>query len=46
MPKPIASNTGNAPIKRQGHTSSGKHGSNPDAKPRGYPSEPRNLTIK
>lgn len=46
MPQPISSKTGNAPIKYQGYTSSGKNGSNPDAQPKGYPSEPRKLTVK
>lgn len=36
---------GNAPIKRQGHTSNGKHGSEPNSKVFGN-REPRDLKIK
>jgi hypothetical protein len=36
----IKSKTGNAEIKRVGHTFSGLHGIDPNAKRRGYPDQP------
>lgn len=46
MPKEtISSNTGNAPIVRQGHTASMKHGSDPNIKGKGSNSV-RDLKIK
>lgn len=35
MPKRITANTGQAPTVKQGHTTDGKHGSNPNLKVRG-----------
>lgn len=35
MKEQITSKTGNAPIKRQGHTSDNRYGSNPDARVKG-----------
>lgn len=35
MPKPISSKTGSAPIMRQGHTATGNHGDDPNAKGKG-----------
>lgn len=46
MDPKIHSNTGNAPIKKQGQTSSGQHGSDPFMKAKGRRSEPTPLTIK
>jgi len=43
--KKIGSKTGSAPIQRQGHTTDGQHGSNPDAKRKGNPSV-RDLNAK
>jgi hypothetical protein len=40
MPKKDVGKTGTAPIIKQGHTSSGRHGDNPDVK---RPSPPREL---
>lgn len=41
----ISSNTGNAPIVRQGHTASTKHGSDPNVKVKGSTTT-RDLNIK
>lgn len=40
----IKSKTGSAPIKHQGHTSSGQHGSDPNKQAKGRGGEPRHLT--
>ncbi len=46
MPKPtIQSKTGNAQIKKQGHTTDGAHGSDPNKQPR-FGGKVRELNIK
>lgn len=45
MPAPMSSKPGNAPIKRQGHTASPKHGADPSARAHGRP-EARDLKAK
>jgi hypothetical protein len=45
LPKDIQSNTGSAPIKKQGHTASGNHGTDPNMKGRGI-KPARDLSIK
>lgn len=46
MPKEsYTSKTGNAPIIRQGHTATTKHGSDPNMKGKGQ-SSPRDLKVK
>jgi hypothetical protein len=37
--------TGSAQIKKVGHTFSGLHGNDPNAKRRGYPTEPTPVTF-
>lgn len=48
MPGPgnIKSNTGNATIRKQGHTTDGKFGSSPDVKGFVQKGEPRELNAK
>lgn len=44
--KPISSGTGNAQIKRQGHTAVSGYGANPNAQPKGKAAEkPRDLKV-
>lgn len=45
MPKPIGSNTGNAQIVKQGHTSTGTIGDDPNMKGKGNRT-PRDLGVK
>lgn len=45
MKQNINSKTGSAPIKKVGHTYSGKFGSEPMAKERGRPAEPTPQTF-
>lgn len=44
-PNQIPNATGNAPIQKQGHTTNGQFGSNPQAQPKGRGSA-RDLSIK
>ncbi len=37
--------SGSAPIKKVGHTASGRHGSEPNAKRKGIPAEPTPLNF-
>ena len=46
MDPSIHSNTGTAPVKKQGHTSIGQFGDDPKAAVRGRPTEPTSLTLK
>lgn len=46
MDKNIKSKTGSAPIKKVGHTYSGKFGSEPMAKERGRAKEPSEQTFR
>jgi hypothetical protein len=41
----IKSNTGSVGIKKIGHTFSGLHGNDPNAKRKGYPSEPTTVSF-
>lgn len=43
--KEMTQKTGSAPIVRQGHTTNGNYGSNPNAKGRGQ-NKPRDLKVK
>jgi hypothetical protein len=45
MEKSIKSKTGNAEVKKIGHSFSGQHGNNPNAQRRGYPSEPTTVSF-
>lgn len=45
MPKPLG-NTGGAKLDKQGHTTSGKHGTDPNKQPAGTRGTPRDLSIK
>jgi hypothetical protein len=45
MDKGIKSKTGNVGIKKIGHSFSGMHGNDPNAKRRGYPNEPTTITF-
>lgn len=45
MKQTIQSNTGNAPIKKVGHTTSGVFGSEPNAKVKGRSTEPTPITF-
>jgi len=45
MEKSIKSNTGNTTINKVGHSFSGQHGVDPNAKRRGYPAEPTKITF-
>ena len=46
MDKDIKSKTGSAPIKKVGHTTSGRFGSEPNAKERGRAAEPSEQTFR
>jgi|694.fasta_scaffold07540_15 hypothetical protein len=41
----IKSKTGNAEVKKIGHTYSGQHGNSVSAQRRGYPKEPTTITF-
>lgn len=45
MQPTIKSSTGGATIKRIGHTYSGKHGNDPQAKRKGYTDSPSEITF-
>jgi hypothetical protein len=45
MEPSIKSKTGNAELHRVGHTFSGVHGNDPNAKRRGYPDQPTTVTF-
>lgn len=45
MKQTIDSKTGSAPIKKVGHTFSGVFGSEPNAKVKGRPTEPTDITF-